>query len=96
MKQRLVIAVVMRGNTVLGAGDNRHECNRIGMPTGEGYELCSGCDYANHAEIKAIEEASAALGSDLSGATLFLLGHTYACEPCKAKAEAYGLNILIV
>lgn len=95
MKQRTVIAVIMRRNEIISFADNAHVCNRIGMPTGEGYELCDGCNYSNHAEIKAIEKASV-LGADISGATLFLLGHTYACEPCKAKAEAYGLNILIV
>lgn len=83
---RTVIAVVVKDGQVLGWATNAHSpCLREGYPTGEGYELCSGCDYPNHAEAKAPKE---------KGATLYLFGHTYVCEPCKKACE--GMEIVVM
>ena len=83
MKQRLVVAIVVRDGEVISFATNRHKCKRIGFPTGKGYELCAGCDYPNHAEVKALQ------GVNAKGATLHLFGHYYACELCnRAVAEA--------
>ena len=85
---RLVVAVIVKNREVLSIGDNLHECLREGYPTGQGYELCKGCDYPNHAEAKALWDAI-----EPEGATLYLFGHTYACEPCKEACAKAGVTI---
>lgn len=68
-------------------------CARAGMPTGEGYELCrSVCRQPAHAEVNAIKFA----GKNARGATLYLEGHTYACEPCQTAARAAGIAQIII
>lgn len=68
-------------------------CPRADMPTGVGYELCRDvCQQPAHAEVNAI----AAAGASAAGATLYLEGHTYACEPCKAAAAAAGILSVVV
>lgn len=63
-------------------------CPRAGMPTGVGYELCRDvCNQPAHAEVNAITFA----GKHAKGATLYLEGHTYACESCKEAAEKAGV-----
>jgi len=58
------------------------------MPTGKGYQLCQSiCHQAAHAEIVALEKA----GDAARGAVLWLEGHSYACEPCKAACDAAGI-----
>lgn len=68
-------------------------CPRADMPTGVGYELCrTVCDQSGHAEPNAILEA----GEKARGATLYIEGHTYACEPCKAACAAAGIVDIII
>jgi deoxycytidylate deaminase len=68
-------------------------CPRADMPTGVGYELCkSVCQQGSHAEVNAIAEA----GEHAQGATLYLEGHTYACEPCKAAAAEAGIIEIVI
>lgn len=68
-------------------------CPRAGMPTGVGYELCRDvCHQPAHAEPNAIKLA----GKHARGGTLYLQGHTYACEPCKAAAAAAGIVEIII
>lgn len=63
-------------------------CPRARMATGVGYELCKSiCQQDAHAEINAL----AAAGDNANGATLYLEGHTYACEPCLAACDAAGI-----
>lgn len=85
-KQRLVVAVLVKDGAVIACETNEHKepCKRIGYPTGEGYELCDGCNYPNHAEFKALQ------GVDAKGATLHLFGHYYACIPCTKAIEESG------
>lgn len=87
---RKVIAVVVQKGEVVSWATNEHTepCKREGYPTGVGYELCDGCNYPNHAEYKAIQ--------GLSGGTVYLLGHTYACEPCKKAIEEANMKLIIV
>jgi len=68
-------------------------CPRGGMPTGEGYHLCREvCMQVGHAEINALRIA----GKFARGATLYLEGHTYACEPCKAACDEAGIVALVI
>ncbi len=78
-KQRKVVAVVVKDGKIICVTTNEHQepCKRIGYPTGEGYELCDGCNYPNHAEHKAMQQEGVEDG------VLHLFGHTYACQPCK-------------
>ncbi len=63
-------------------------CARGGLPTGQGYELCSSiCKQPAHAEINALRLA----GEKARGGVLYLQGHTYACEPCTQAAYAAGV-----
>ena len=84
-------AVVVADGTVIGKGANgskyheTHECERVRlkMPSGQGYELCEGCHPKNHAEPSAIEDAkNNGHESQLKGASLYLWGHWWCCEPC--------------
>ena len=63
-------------------------CPRLGMPSGEGYELCRDvCKQEGHAGVNAIN-----LARDKSqGAILLLEGHTYACDNCKNYAKQHGI-----
>jgi len=68
-------------------------CPRAGMPTGEGYELCrSVCEQPAHAEVAAIALA----GRHARGATLYLTGHTYACEDCQRAAREAGVADIVI
>ena len=59
------------------------ECPRKDMKTGEGYYLCKNiCGQGSHAEVDAINKAKS-LGLELTGARMFLKGHTYFCDSCK-------------
>lgn len=68
-------------------------CPRADLPTGVGYELCkSVCAQTAHAEVNAVRLA----GKEAIGATLYLEGHTYACDPCKATAASAGIVEIII
>lgn len=68
-------------------------CPRGNMPSGTGYELCKTiCRQEAHAEVNAI----AAAGVLAMGATLYLEGHTYACEPCKAACSEAGIADIVI
>ncbi|QQR82111.1 hypothetical protein IPJ70_02370 [Candidatus Campbellbacteria bacterium] len=82
-------SILVKNNTIIGFGANgseyhkSHECERVkqNIPTGQGYELCEGCHPKNHSEQRALADARAK-GNDIAGATLYLWGHWWCCEPC--------------
>jgi hypothetical protein len=66
------------------------ECPRdlLGYKSGEGYELCKSiCNQGSHAEVGAIKKA----GVKAKGASIILIGHSYACDDCKSKALSAGV-----
>ena len=68
-------------------------CPRAGMPTGQGYDLCrSICGQEDHAEVNALRLA----GKKARGSTLYIEGHTYACEECLRAAEAAGIVDVVI
>lgn len=68
-------------------------CPRADMPTGVGYELCASiCHQTAHAEVNAVRSA----GDAAKGSTLYLEGHYYACDNCKAVAAAAGVREIVV
>lgn len=94
-------AVLVRDGRVIGEGRNGGEdppaiCVRKerGIPTGQQYELCPGCDPRNHAEPSAIRNAG---GEPTKGADLYLFGHWWCCEPCWNAMIAAGIrNVYLV
>lgn len=87
---RTTVAVLVKDGLVVSYATNEHKepCKREGYPTGEGYELCEGCNYPNHAEFKAAQ-------GHLEG-IMYLIGHYYACEPCKAELKIRGIELVIL
>jgi len=68
-------------------------CPRVGMKTGEGYELCKSiCDQPAHAEINVLQAA----GNKAKGGKLYIFGHTYACDSCKQAAKEAGIVEIII
>lgn len=97
VKQR-VRATIIATDGAMFAGENDCEnpqtrCPRAGMPTGVGYALCqSVCRQTGHAEINALNAA----GDAALGATLYLEGHTYACDPCRAACAEAGIADIVI
>lgn len=86
-------AVIVKDSEIIGVGSigsNSYHINgcervRLHMPTGQGYELCKGCDYIYHSESRAISDAT----HSAQDADLYLWGHWWCCEPCwKAMRKA--------
>lgn len=87
---RTVLAVIIKDGCVVAYETNRkHICKREGYPTGEGYDLCEPCQPHNHAEQRALDKTKE------RDATLYLFGHTYACDSCKRACEDAGVTIVI-
>jgi dCMP deaminase len=92
-------SVIVKDLRVIGAGANgsvyhdTHPCVRVqlGIPTGQGYELCEGCHPKNHSEPRAISNA-VSKGLDTKGADLYLWGHWWCCEPCWNAITAAGIT----
>ena len=82
-------AVIVQDGKIIGRGangSNYHEkfgCERVrlGVPTGQQYELCEGCSPKNHSEPKAMADARKKK-QKTDGAKMYLWGHWWACEPC--------------
>jgi deoxycytidylate deaminase len=94
-------AVVVAAGDIIGRGANgsqyheENECERVRlkMPSGQGYELCEGCHPKNHAEPSAIEDAKKNGNEELlEGASLYLWGHWWCCEPCWAAMIEAGIK----
>ena len=65
-------------------------CPRI---AGEGYGKCKSiCRQEGHAEIVAVALA----GESCRGATAYLTGHTYACQPCQEALFGAGVSFLSI
>jgi pyrimidine deaminase RibD-like protein len=70
-------------------------CQRVaqGCLTGEGYHLCDEvCGQIGHAEAVAVEMA----GRAAIGATVYLEGHTYACDDCQRVCREAGVREIVV
>lgn len=93
-------AVIVRDGNIIGEGRNGGEhppatCRRAGLgcKTGEGYELCAGCDPKNHAEQSAIRNAIV----PVTDADLYLYGHWWCCKSCWQAMITAGIrNVYLV
>lgn len=98
--KQIVKAVIVASDGEIFKGDNscanpQEVCPRDseGYKSGEGYHLCKEiCDQEAHAEVDAITKA----GSKSKGATLYLTGHSYACDNCSKAAELAGIKVIII
>jgi deoxycytidylate deaminase len=89
-------SIIVKDDQIVGRGANgsdyhqSHGCERVrlGIPTGQQYELCVGCHPKNHSEPRAIAAAAAAA----RGADLYLWGHWWCCQPCWNAIIAAGVN----
>jgi dCMP deaminase len=89
------VVIVQNGN-IVGSGANvshyheKHGCRRkeLNIPTGEGYELCEGCDPKNHAEQVAISQ----MQGDCKNADIYLWGHWWCCESCWNRMIEAGIG----
>ena len=92
-------SIIVKDGRVIGMGVNgssyhkTHECERVkrGIPTGQGYELCEGCNPKNHSEPRAVAAATLA-GHGTQGADLYLWGHWWCCEPCWTSMLGAGIK----
>jgi len=93
-------SIIVKDSQIAGRGANgsdyheKHGCERVrlGIPTGQGYELCEGCSPKNHGEPRAIADAREHGVNDLNGAALYLWGHWWCCEPCWNSMLAAGIR----
>ena len=87
---RKVVAILVQDGQVIDVQTNEHTepCKREGYPTGVGYELCAGCNYPNHAEHK--------VARGRRGGTVYLIGHTYACQPCLETLRWADMELKII
>jgi deoxycytidylate deaminase len=96
-------AVVVKNGVVVGIGSignnptHLEGCERIkqNMPTGQGYDLCPGCDPKFHSEPSAIRD-TVSKGNDASGADLYLWGHFWCCKDCWDAMIAAGIKNVYV
>ncbi|WPP05491.1 hypothetical protein [Methylocella tundrae] len=88
--------VAVDGSRFVGENDCANPqpvCPRKDLPTGVGYELCHDvCGQSSHAEIAALKAAGAAA----RGGAIYLEGHSYACENCRAACLAAGIARIYV
>lgn len=96
-------SLVVKDGIVIGRGANgstyheTHGCERVrlGIPTGQGYELCEGCHPKNHSEPKAIKNAQEQ-GHDTKGTDIYLWGHWWCCEPCWNSMKQAGIRTVFL
>ena len=63
------------------------------MPSGQGYELCVNvCKQLHHAEVDAILSAT----EDITGADIYIYGHTRCCDDCAAKIKKAGIKNIFI
>ncbi len=92
-------SIIVKQNKILGLAANgsdyhkSHPCRRklLGIPTGQGYELCEGCHPKHHSEGKAIADAQKK-HNPVKGADLYLWGHWWCCEPCWENINKAGIS----
>lgn len=93
-KQRVVAIYVVNGK-VVGVGENTRliniPCPRAGLASGEGYHYCTDtCGQEDHSEVKALRQSGWQ-----QGGTMYLIGHTYACESCQKAMDSVGATLHI-
>lgn len=98
-------SVIVKDDTIIGFGANgsnyhkEHGCERVrlGIPTGQGYELCEGCSPKNHGEQTALKDVYEKNNQDkLQGSTLYMYGHWWCCKDCNLLMEKEGIKKVVI
>ena len=95
--KRLVMANIIALDGEIFSATNHCDCPQLVCPrstmlSGEGYEYCRNiCKQKAHAEINALELA----GEKAKGATMYIVGHHYACNNCLEKIKIAGIEHVI-
>ena len=92
-------AVVVRDGEVIGIGSignnpaHKLGCVRVelNMPTGEGYELCDGCNPMFHSEASAVRDMQTK-NENGTNADLYLWGHWWCCKDCWDSMISAGIR----
>ena len=93
-KEKLILTYASNGGPLF---HKEHGCERkrLHIPTGQGYDLCMGCNPVNHSEISAIKRAKLyGKYEELRGATAYLYGHWWSCKDCSDGMEEAGIKHL--
>jgi deoxycytidylate deaminase len=94
-------SIIVLNEKVIGRGANGsrfHQdfgCERVRrqIPTGQGYELCEGCNPSNHSEVQAIKNAIQKTEIKvLRNAELYLWGHWWICKDCWMHIQSVGIK----
>lgn len=109
LKRKVVAVIAQEDGEWVGVGWNGPRsdeypkdgvCPRIGMASGERYDLCDeACPGQRHAEIDALEdldtmrEVIPTCGESLS---MYIYGHEVPCEECLAAVERAGIGEVVV
>ncbi len=70
------------------------ESGKPKLKSGEKFEICPGCDYKVHAEVKAIEKVLDK--SILKGAVVYMYGHWWSCYNCWNVMKNVGIKEVFV
>ncbi len=92
-------SVIVKNQAIVGLGANgtdyhkKNVCVRVvkKIPTGQGYELCEGCNPKNHSEPRAIADAISKK-HETKDADLYLWGHWWCCRWCWASIIEAGIK----
>lgn len=82
-------AVIVKDGKIIGEGSVGNnpihlkgcERARLGIPTGQGYDLCEGCSPKFHSEPSAIRDAQSKKNNP-KDADIYLYGHWWCCKDC--------------
>jgi len=74
--------------------DQLEKAGKPKLKSGEGFELCLGCDTKYHAEARAIRKAQNK--EQLKNATVYMYGHWWCCEDCWKKMRKVGIKKVCV
>ena len=67
------------------------------LKSGEGYDICPGCDIQNHSEQNAIAKAlSQNKYQIIRGSTLYLYDHFWCCDSCRQKLFDAGVSNIVI
>jgi hypothetical protein len=99
-KRKNVYALLITpdGNYFIGQNLRRNDidmCPRYSAAPSEMYDICKTvCETIGHAEAVAIENAlKGYTPAELRGSRMFIFGHHYQCENCKALCREYGIIV---
>ena len=71
--------------------------NQNKIQSGQGYQLCEGCNNQNHSEVLAIQKfLQDNPKENLQNSTAYLYGHWWSCSNCSQKMLDYEIKELVI